>query len=146
MIYVNGVRAVTEARTRSPPDLIYALLDGTSSAPARKKYRLSSCTVVPVETYPRPTTASVGKRLRDSRHQLLLCPGRGDRRLRARRRWRECRLDVVENRFQNDVVCGCNAVSPDRLVVAEGLALDRVADEGAAWDAPELEPMLALQL
>src|SRR5262245_22282233 len=36
MISVNGVRTVTEARTRSPPDLIYAFLDGTSSAPARK--------------------------------------------------------------------------------------------------------------
>src|SRR5258708_32721067 len=57
-----------------------------------------------------------------------------------------CGLDLVENCLQHDVVSGLAPIAPDLFVLTEGFAVDGVANESAAGDAFEFEPMLDLKL
>src|SRR5579864_1068259 len=58
----------------------------------------------------------------------------------------DCGFDVVEESLKNQVMSRLDPLTPDRLVLADRAALDRVADDGGAFCGLQLEPVLDPQL
>jgi hypothetical protein len=55
------------------------------------------------------------------------------------------RLDLVENRLEDEVMDGLEGVMPDRRALTDGLAIERVPNKGPTLDGLPLEPVLTRQ-
>src|SRR5258706_139800 len=58
----------------------------------------------------------------------------------------DCGFDVIEDRLKYQVMKRLDPLRPDRLVLPDRVALDRVAKNRRAFGELQLEPVLALQL